>query len=180
MGRQPAAKICREGEWSAAVVAARLRIDRRRLTYLAESTVRFNQSLGRGNHVCFTSTEVLGLAIADKLNAEGVRMPRVRATLKYLLADSANADNAGWFFTDGHGVLVKLRQGELVDVSKGGQLVMSIALGAEVSRWRRVVAAAPRRDGAKATARTFRSSRRVANRLTGQRANPTLRSSAGG
>ena len=130
MGRRPASETCRDGYWPVGQVATRLG--------LSLATVRSHARLlgllggvGRGNHVCFSSTEVLAIAVADRLKRQGVRSATVARACAYLASHlPGQTPLAGYsFFTDGHTILVETGDPAVVlDVGASGQLVFGMAL----------------------------------------------------
>jgi DNA-binding transcriptional MerR regulator len=130
MGRRPASQICGDGTWPADQVASRLRIPVRRVRHLARTALADER--GSGKFRCFTATEILTVAVADRLAASGVRLARIRAACHHLREKLRVAEgplSRFTFFTDGRSVLIDTSNPEaMMDVSEGGQLVFAIAL----------------------------------------------------
>src|SRR5437867_773540 len=130
MGRRPASEMCGDGTWSADAVAQRLGIPVRRVRHLASNALL--DARGSGKFRCFTVTEILTIAVAHRLRADGVPLPRIRAACRHLREKLRVAEgplSRFTFFTDGRSVLVDTSNPEAVmDVSEGGQLVFAMAL----------------------------------------------------
>jgi|SRR5689334_14038687 len=128
MGRRPVG--CAEGTWSAEEVADGLGIPARRVRHLASIAVVGR--LGSGRFRCLDATEILTIAVANRLASEGVPLTKIRAACRHL-RQNLNVGEAPLsrftFFTDGRSVLVDTSNPDAVmDVSEGGQLVFAIAL----------------------------------------------------
>ena len=130
MGRRPAHQVCGDGTWSADQVAERLGIPARRVRHLA--SVALLAPRGSGKFRCFTSTEILTVAVAERLRADGVPLTRIRAACQHLREKLQVAEgplSRFTFFTDGRSVLIDTSNPDaIMDVSEGGQLVFAIAL----------------------------------------------------
>jgi DNA-binding transcriptional MerR regulator len=120
-----------EDEWSPKQVADCLGLKPRRVTYLAEKLLRHPGDIGRGNHVRYTTSEVLALGVAQRLNDEGVKIDKLRDACLFLKEQLPNnVPLTGFsFFTDGQTVLVETEQPfAVLDVGNRGQLVFAMAL----------------------------------------------------
>jgi len=130
-GRRPAHETCGDGLWSAGQVTEGLGLPRTRLDHLLRNALR-GERLGTGRFRCFTVEEILTIAVADRLQGQGVRPGRIRAACRYL-RDHLRVEGpplSGYtFFTDGQTVLVNTVDPEVViDVGGQGQLVFAMAL----------------------------------------------------
>lgn len=131
---RPPAKATRPGEgyWSAREVAARLRVSTRRVTYLAETAFRVPGQFGKGNYAYYSSSQVLAMAVAQRLRKAGVKRRVIKEACHYLaehLPIGLTPLTGLSFFTDGKTVLVETDNPEvLVEVSGRGQLVFALAL----------------------------------------------------
>jgi len=130
-GRRRAETICGDNSWSANQVAEGLGLSRTRLDHLLRHALR-GERLGTGKFRCFSSEDILTIAVADRLLGQGVRPARIRETCRYL-RENVRVEGAPLtrftFFTDGRTVLVNTADPDVViDVGGQGQLVFAMAL----------------------------------------------------